>query len=235
MIWHPGAVAQKYADKPAVIFDSAVLTYGQLDHDSAAIAAMLHAQGLAKGHCIALLIGNRPEFFTFAWAAQRSGLYYVPMSTRLTADEIRYILEDSGAKVLFVDPAFVDLAIDAVTGLSIHCHGLDIPYAKYAAAPAIEGNDMLYTSGTTGKPKGVRRPITGEPLGSDGKRVARAKSLFGLGQDSVFLSPAPLYHAAPLRFSMNLLRTGGTVVGMEKFNPAKALGIIHQNRETHSQ
>jgi long-chain acyl-CoA synthetase len=235
MTLHPGTIAAQTPNKPAVICLQDVLTYATLDHDSRAIAAMLHANGLVQGDVIAMLVGNRTEFFSIAWAAQRSGLYYLPIPTRLTAPEITYILSDSGAKALFVDPVFARIADDATMTLNIGRYGIDTPASVFPDPPAIEGGDMLYTSGTTGRPKGVRRPLTGAVLGSDTKRADRASALFGLGGDSVFLSPAPLYHAAPLRFSMNLLRTGGTVVGMSKFDAAGALALIEQHRVTHSQ
>lgn len=233
--WHPGHIAAQTPDRAAVLFDNWALTYGALDRDSRALAAMLHASGLEQGDVVAMLVGNRAEFFSIAWAAQRSGLYYLPIPTRLTTPEIAYILADSDAKAIFVDPDLADLASAACAGLNLTVFGLDTPRLSYPDAPAIEGGDMLYTSGTTGKPKGVRRPLSGEPLGSDGKRVERAKALFDLDRNSVFLSPAPLYHAAPLRFTMNLLRTGGSIIGMRKFDPAAALALMVQHRVTHSQ
>ncbi len=235
MILHPGIIAAQTPDRAAVLFGDHVLTYGALDHGSRAIAAMLYGNGIGQGDVIAMLIGNRPEFFFIAWAAQRSGLYYLPIPTRLTPAEIAYILTDSGAKALFIDPAYAEIANSAAAKLNITRYGIDAPSAPPREPPATEGGDMLYTSGTTGKPKGVRRPLTGEALGTETKRPGRAKALFGLGSDSVFFSPAPLYHAAPLRFSMNLLRTGGTVVGMSKFDAAGALALIEKHRVTHSQ
>ncbi len=235
MNWDPGTTADRTPDRPAAIIGEARLSYGMLEADSAAIAAMLYARGLVHGDTIAILVGNRPEFFTIAWAAQRSGLYYVAIPPRLTAPEIGYILQDSGARALFVDPAYATLADAASYGMALQRFGITAPDGDFAPAPAIEGADMLYTSGTTGRPKGVRRPLTGQPLGSDGRRVARAQSLFGLGHDSVFLSPAPLYHAAPLRFTMNLLRTGGTVIGMPRFDAATSLELIARHGVTHSQ
>jgi long-chain acyl-CoA synthetase len=235
MMLHPGTIAAQTPDRPAVIFGDHVLTYGALDHDSRAIATMLHGNGIGQGDIIAMLVGNRPEFFSIAWAAQRSGLYYLPIPTRLTPTEIAYILADSGAQALFIDPDYANLADSAAANLSIARYGIDSPSTLLPEPPATEGGDMLYTSGTTGRPKGVRRPLSGDALGSDSKRIDRAKALFGLDRDSVFLSPAPLYHAAPLRFTMNLLRTGGTVVGMPKFDAAGALALIEKHRITHSQ
>lgn len=234
MTLHPGTIAARSPDHPAVIIGDAVLSYAGLDTRSAALAGWLHGEGLRAGDTIALLIGNQPAFFVTAWAAQRSGLYYVPIPTRLTPADVAHIIGDSGAVLLFADADCAPLAHAAARLAPVRLCDLSVPDAA-PVAPSIEGADMLYTSGTTGRPRGVRRPITGQPLGSDGRRVARARALFGLGADSIFLSPAPLYHAAPLRFAMNLLRTGGTVVAMPRFDAAAALALIERHRVTHSQ
>lgn len=233
---HPGIIARATPDRAAVIFADGQLSYAALDQDSRAIAAMLHQAGLKQGDVIAMLIGNCPAFFSVAWAAQRSGLYFLPLSTRLTSAEARYILEDSGAAALFSDHRHRALAQAAAEGLPVRLYDCHAPAGVPGPQPPeIEGGDMLYTSGTTGRPKGVRRPITGLPLGADARRVERARALFGLGEDSVFLTPAPLYHAAPLRFAMNLLRTGGTVVGMARFDAAETLATMARHKVTHSQ
>ena len=109
MTLHPGTIADRDPDRVAVIVGDATLSYGALDANSRAIAAQLYALGLRQGDVVAMLISNRPEFFTVAWAAQRSGLYYVPIPTRLTPAEIAYILRDSGARVLVVDPDLAEV------------------------------------------------------------------------------------------------------------------------------
>jgi long-chain acyl-CoA synthetase len=240
----PTAIAERERDREALVFGAQRWTYGQLDHFSAQLAALLWHRGLKQGDVVALLISNRAEFLAAAWAAQRSGLYYLPVPTKLTASEIRYILQDSDARALIISPDLSKVGREAAQDLDLHCFGLDDggefeplleSFGNYEAPPAVEGGDMLYTSGTTGRPKGVRRPLSGEALGSDRKRVERGERLFGFGPDTVFLSPAPLYHAAPLRFAMNLLRTGAKIVGMSKFDPAEALRLIQSEAVTHSQ
>ena len=223
MSWSPAAVAARDPAREALVFGARRWTYGDLDRFSARVAALLWHEGLSQGDVVALLVSNRPEFLGLAWAAQRSGLYFLPIPTRLTPGEVRYILEDSGARVLIASPDLAALGAAASEGLDLRRYGLDDggglpPLAAapgdHSPPPAIEGGDMLYTSGTTGRPKGVRRPLAGEELGSDGRRVERGAALFGFDADTIFLSPAPLYHAAPLRFAMNLLRAGAKLVGM---------------------
>ncbi|MYL99754.1 AMP-binding protein [Novosphingobium sp. FGD1] len=249
MSGHPGAIAALYPERDAVIAqDGTRLSYRDLDQRSLALAQHLHASGLAVGDAVALLIGNRLDFFVAAWAAQRSGLYFIPIATRLTPLELAYIFDDSAARALILDPmligpaeqalAFMEgpkplvLTLDPVPGHEA------VPLVVDPAQPlpeAIEGGDMLYTSGTTGRPKAVRRSLDFGPLGSDLRRAARAAELFGMDADSIFLSPAPLYHAAPLRFAMGQHRSGGSVVMMFKFGAEQALELIEREKVTHSQ
>lgn len=222
---HPGAIAANAPDRPAVVIDGAVLTYGALAERSERLAGRLAALGCAPGDTVALILGNSAEFFVAAWAAQMSGLYFVPLSERLTPPERNYILADSGAKVVLTQDADLPRALIPAQWDS----GATAPFAR------TEGSDMLYTSGTTGHPKGVKRPLSGAALGSDARRAERAQALFGMDADTVFLSPAPLYHAAPLRWAMTVLRLGGTVVAMRKFDAAEALRLLAEHRVTHSQ
>lgn len=238
-MWHPGAVAAREPDRLAAAFPAATMTYGALDAASRACAARLFAAGLGPRDTVLLLVGQTPGFLAAAWAAQRSGLTYLPASTRLAPPELAYLLADSGAKALIVADTAAALADAALARLPHPVVRLDLDEALAPTnapdAPALEGGDLLYTSGTTGRPKGVKRPLKLEPLGSDDRRVARGRALFGLDGSSVFLSPAPLYHAAPLRFAMNLLRVGGTVVGLDRFDAEAALAAIDARRVTHSQ
>jgi fatty-acyl-CoA synthase len=225
MSLHPAAVAETAPERAAVIVGNETLTYGALAARAERLAGRLSALGCTAGDTVALILGNSPEFFVAAWAAQMSGLYFVSLSERLAVPERDYILADSGAKVVLAhDPALPRV----------------LPPAQWEAGETAsftrtEGSDMLYTSGTTGRPKGVKRPLSGAPLGSDDRRVARARDLFAMDAGTVFLSPAPLYHAAPLRWAMTVLRMGGTVVAMQKFGAAEALALLEEHRVTHSQ
>jgi acyl-CoA synthetase (AMP-forming)/AMP-acid ligase II len=231
---HPGAVAQRCGARPAVIVGNDMLSYAALDAQSAAGAARLYAHGLRAGDVVALLAGNAAAWLAAAWAAQRSGLYLLAVPARATHAELAYLLADAGAAALVHDEARAAVAAGAGAPLTLALSQLLSP-CDAPPAPALEGGDLLYTSGTTGRPKGVKRPLSLAPLGSEARRVERARALFGLGDGSVLLSPAPFYHAAPLRFAMNLLRTGGTLVGMARFDAAEALALIGRHRVTHSQ
>jgi acyl-CoA synthetase (AMP-forming)/AMP-acid ligase II len=225
MSLYPGAIAATAPARAAVVIDGEVLTYGALAERAERLAGRLAALGCAPGDTVALILGNSAEFFVAAWAAQMSGLYFVPLSERLTVPERNYILADSGAKVVLTQDADLPRALVPAQWDS----------GATAAFARTEGSDMLYTSGTTGHPKGVKRPLSGAALGSDARRAERAQALFGMDADTVFLSPAPLYHAAPLRWAMTVLRLGGTVAAMKKFDAAEALRLLGEHRVTHSQ
>lgn len=248
----PGAHATERPDHPAVVMAGSgeVVTYAELEERSVRLARHWEEQGLRPGDHVALLVENQARFFEVCWAAQRSGLYYTAVNTHLTPDEVAYIVDDCDARALVVSPGVGPVAADVVAGLGDGVvsrlalgDGLDgcDPYeavlAATSAAPRSgeqEGHAMLYSSGTTGRPKGVRFPLPGRPLGEPGLAVEGFRA-YGLGPDSVYLSPAPCYHAAPLQFCMAVHRLGGTAVVMERFDPEAALAAVEAHGVTHSQ
>jgi len=247
---HPAAIAATDPQKTAVRLGDQSIEFSALDTRSASIARLMAGCGLSRGDVMAIWAGNHIDFLTCTWAGQRSGLYYLPISASLTPAEAAYILSDSGAKALIVDAkramlwSAVIAAEPSLGALQVFALDHESPItsvwqaADQTAAgdpPPCEGGDMLYTSGTTGKPKGVRRPLSFAELGSDTRRVERLQSLFGMDSQTVFLSPAPLYHAAPLRFTMTVLRLGGTVALMPRFDAAAALSSIMETGATHTQ
>ena len=250
MQYHPCFHAQTHPDKPAVIMTGSgtVVTYGELDAQSNRFAQLLRARGIGIGDTIALCFENHPEFFALCWGAQRAGIVYVAISSRLTPPEVAYIARDSGAKLLVGLNTLAHL-LDAVAAEVPEVpqlrlggageHDLAAALATMPATPIADeraGCDMLYSSGTTGKPKGVRVPLPDEPaIGFSPSLVALTIGVFGFGFDTVYLSPAPLYHAAPLRWSMGVQRLGGTVICMEKFDPEAALEAIERYKITASQ
>ncbi|MGW4642439.1 acyl-CoA synthetase [Sphaerisporangium sp. NPDC004334] len=249
---YPGAVAADTPDKPAVIMAGSgrVVTYRELDEESNRLARMFRSAGLRPGQHIALMLENHPLFLVVAWAAHRSGLYYTAISPRLQPDELAYILDNCQAEVFISSAALAGVAT-SVTGrtpkvrLRLMMDGVAPGFASYERAVAehpplpvedeCQGADMLYSSGTTGRPKGVKPPLSRAPLEAPGALVGLVRLLFDPSADAVYLSPAPLYHAAPLRYCMAFQRIGATVVVMERFDPEQALALIEKYRVTHSQ
>jgi long-chain acyl-CoA synthetase len=238
-------------DKPAVITggDGEVLSYAALNARSNQGAHLLRNAGLGIGDALAVCIENGLPFFHVACAALRSGLIVVPVSANLTAKEIAFIVADSGAKALVTSPGIGE-AFERIPALlpGVTLFTIGTAMAGYRAwdaeadtkpiepiADECPGTEMLYSSGTTGRPKGIH--YLGTPDGqSDGSgRVARIFRMLGLNRESVYLSPAPLYHSAPFTWAMGMLRLGGTVIVMKKFDPQEALALIEHYRINVSQ
>jgi long-chain acyl-CoA synthetase len=249
----PGAHARRTPDKPAFIMAASgeVVTYAELDARSNQLAQLLAARGLGFGDHVALCLENTPRFLEVTWAAQRSGLVYTAINYHLTAEEVAYIVADCDARAFITSTAQNETAAALRAQLPDTLHtrlvigGELSGFERYEAAVAnqpdaplaeeLEGAAMLYSSGTTGRPKGVSfvqpRLAVGTPL----PVVEGFARLYGFTADTVYLSPAPLYHAAPLHFCMTVLRFGGTVVIMDRFDPQDALALIERYRVTHSQ
>jgi acyl-CoA synthetase (AMP-forming)/AMP-acid ligase II len=250
---YPGAFVQDTPDKPAVIMGTSgeVVTYRDLDAAANQASHLFRSLGLQPGDHMAFCLENHPRYFALAWGAHYAGLYYTAMSSRLTTDEMAYIIEDCGARA-FVTSAYKrdqaaellgrlpgDVALFMMDGAIEGYTPWEEALAGQPATPLdetrAEGRDMLYSSGTTGRPKGVQFPLPDAPLGTADALFMLAAGLFGATADSVYLSPAPLYHAAPLRFCMAFHRVGATVVVMEHFDAAEALALIEKHGVTHSQ
>jgi long-chain acyl-CoA synthetase len=251
MIVHPGTIAAEQPDKIAYVMAESgyACTYAELERTSNQGAHLFRRLGLQRGDHIAILLENHPRFLQICWAAQRSGIYYTAISWRLQQNEVEYIVDNCEAKVFItslarrsvVEPLHDRMPnVQARYMLDGQIDGYESWEAALAAEPATpiadeaEGQAMLYSSGTTGYPKGVKKPLPVDPFGSaPGLSVLNA--LYGADATSIYLSPAPLYHAAPLGFSMTCLRQGTQVVVMEHFEPEAALSCIERYRVTHSQ
>ncbi len=246
--------AAKFPDKPAAHFPALdrTVSYGDLDARAERVARWLTGLGLQVDDAIALLLDNRPEYLELAEGARRAGLHWVPMSVHLRPHEVAYVLGDSGAKLLVASPALADLAAKLLAEGAVGDRprvalGEGLPgYDSYEAAlagvdmaaprePRPLGQVFLYSSGTTGLPKGIRRPLIPWERRDAPMWDMTWKTLYGFDESVVYLSPAPLYHAAPHGYVQRTLSEGGTAVVLPKFDPEAALAAIARYRITHSQ
>ena len=228
--------------------DLAAMTWSEVVDDSARLARSFARAGLTVGDRVAVLCSNRLEAVVTAWAALRSGLYCTPISTWLTPGEAGYIVDDCGARALVASADLSELAhavtagrsLDLTLGVGGDIEGF-VPWADALGVEQgglldeeIEGAMLLYSSGTTGRPKGVMRPLSGRPAGS-ANPLAPLASRIGLGPQSVYLSPAPLYHAAPIGWSLGTMRLGGKVVVLPRFDAELVLWAVQRHRVTLGQ
>jgi long-chain acyl-CoA synthetase len=240
-----------WPDKPAIIMagDGAVQTYGEMNENSLRLANHLRDLGLKRGDHIAILMENNLRFMEAVWAGFRSGFYVTAINRYLPADEAAYIVGDCRARVLIASYAKREVAAELIDLIDpgierLMLDGVIDGWGSYEEAlagaspdqPEVEwmGDSMLYSSGTTGRPKGVLRPLP-DMTAAEGFALRQAVNRYEFGPDTVYLSPAPIYHAAPLAFVLSVLSWGGTVVMMERFDAEAALDAIAHHRITHSQ
>jgi len=211
---------------------------------------VLREKGLAVGDHFSLMMENNLTFFCFVWAAYRAGFCITAINRYLTASEAAYIVQDSDSKVL-ISSANLDVSAELGRRVASHCpvllsyggaiEGFDAIEPLLAQQPAEPlavdttcGQAMLYSSGTTGRPKGVLRPMPEHDI-TQGLAIAEVMRAFGFSENTRYLSPAPLYHAAPFHYSIGTQSLGGCVYMMEKFDPKDALEAIEKYRITQSQ
>jgi long-chain acyl-CoA synthetase len=254
---YPGTWAATTPDKPAAIMAGSgeILTYAELEERSTRLARHLYDEGLRTGDVIAILTENRLEAFVAYWAALRSGLYITAVNHNLSTDEAAYIVADCGAQVLIASASKADLVEGVIAAVDAQSHRLAGKLAYGGAIPGFSsfddaisaasdeplpaqphGDDFLYSSGTTGRPKGIKLPLLPISIDEPGYMyVTIFGGLFGYGTETVYLSPAPFYHAAPLRFMGVVQALGGTVVVMEKFEADAFLTAVERYRITDTQ
>lgn len=236
--------AQVWPDRPALLGPQGTRTFAKLNARANQLVQALRRRGLASGDSVALLCANRPEFAEVWAACIRAGWRLTPINFHLTAPEAAYIIEDCGARALLADVRFAGVARDAAdpaqaAGASVAIRlAIGGPVAGFEpyddALTAEDGSDiddpqlgslMLYTSGTTGRPKGVIRRHPEAPASDPAAQTA----------DDLHLCTGPLYHAAPLLISLVAsLSTGMGVVLMDDWDAAEALRLIAAHRITHS-
>ena len=228
-----------------------VQTFAQLDAAANQLSLLLYGAGLRPGDHVAICMENHPRYLEVMWGCHYAGLVYTACSSRLTSAELSYILNDCTARVFITSKYKADQALEVVADtpgveLRLMLDGVVEGFESYEDMLALQptaplerriaGTDMLYSSGTTGRPKGVMREFKPMPLEATPGSVAPLLTmLFGVSDESTYLSPAPLYHAAPLRFCMSAQALGATVIVMEHFDPEQYLALIEQYRATASQ
>ncbi|NDZ96134.1 acyl-CoA synthetase [Streptomyces sp. SID6673] len=249
LAWH----ALRTPTRPAIVMgaDGETVTFRDLEVRSRQLAGVLRQRGVETGSVVAILMENNRSYLEVTWAAQRSGLYFTAINRHLTVEEVQYILDDSGAVALVTSEQLADV----IGGLDLsripvriaangEVDGFECYEQLLRDSPPgpidgeCEGREMLYSSGTTGRPKGVRKPLPLTPLGDPSAptvQIAAGLAMTGDTGDAVYLCPAPLYHGAPLIFSMSWQRLGATVVVMERFDAAQGLELIDRYRVTTGQ
>jgi len=227
-----------------------VITYARMHDEAVRVSNLLRAAGVQPGDNVAFCLENHPRYLSIVWGCHYAGTVYTACSSRLTSQELAYILDDCKAKVFITSKYKADQAaeiVSATPGVSLRLmvDGTIPGYDSYEEAVAasssvelpemVDGVDMLYSSGTTGVPKGVANKLPGTPLGQAPGVVTLCQLLFGFDESTVYLSPAPLYHAAPLRFVRATHQVGGTAVVMEHFDAEEYLSLVQRHRVTASQ
>ncbi len=252
---HPRNFAGSAPDQPAIIMatDGTATSYGELEIAANQGAQLFRSLGIKAGDTVAVWLKNCPEYYQIYWAAQRAGLYICPISSQLTTDEAAYILNDSASQLLVTHSdvpaaaALLDSRASLVPGVShIFEIGTGLGDAlswqtALAEQPAdriadeTAGFHMVYSSGTTGRPKGIRLPLTGGPADEPHMLADRISGRYGVGEGSMMLCPAPLYHTAPLAYGMAAHRLGATLVIMDKFDAEATLRLIEKYHITFMQ
>ena len=251
---YPGQHARTTPDKAAQIMAGTgeVTTYRELDEGANRLAQLLHARGLREGDHICILAENHRRYYEVFWAAMTSGLYFTTINRYLSPEEAAYVVNDSGSTALITTQAMANTASQMLDLIPDCRHRLMMDgaidgFESYEDAVAgmpteplsrlPKGEVMLYSSGTTGRPKGIKRPLTGvEVHDASLSGIGMLEHhLLGMDENSVYLSPAPLYHSAPLMYSAGVHELGGTLVIMDRFDPERFLSYVEQYSVTDTQ
>lgn len=251
---YPGAHAKTHPDRPAIVMarSGETVTYRELEERSNRLAHLLRANGLNRGDHYALFMENNLRFAECCAAGERSGLFWTAVNSYLTAGELAYIVNNSLSKVLITSQARRETALAALRdcpnvelclivdgpGENDRVRNLDEACAAFAVTPIADeslGMAMLYSSGTTGRPKGVQRPLLDQPAHQPHPAFAGLMKLWRLREGQTYLSPAPLYHMAPLLGVAGTIQLGGTAVIMERFDAEDFLRLVETHRVTHTQ
>jgi long-chain acyl-CoA synthetase len=252
---YPGVYADEHPDQPALIMagSGAMQTFAEFEANANRLAHLYRSVGLRRGDHVAMFVENNLRYCETLAAAERSGLYFTCINSYLTAEEVAYIVDDCDARLFITSAAKADVAVAAAeltpkvaTFLCIDADGEMGPFRPYddaiATFPAEPIDDeqlgaaMLYSSGTTGRPKGILRPLPEvHPSELLPAMDFVGRALFGMRPGMTYLSPAPTYHSAPLASVSASLRLGATTIMMERFDPEAFLACVERFGITHTQ
>ncbi|QQV77652.1 AMP-binding protein [Sphingomonas aliaeris] len=235
----------------AMATSSEQLTYAELDQEADRVACMLQGLGIPEGGTIALLHENNLRTLSLWWGARRAGLYYVPLGTSLRPADLAFIVEDCAASAVFVTRGLEQQGVALAAELGnnqdtpIYCDGPSAVLKDFSILlegscvkprpAALFGREMIYSSGTTGRPKGIRRDLSSvENAMVLPELERRMRQVYQIDERTIYLSLAPLYHATG-RFLNRAIESGGSVVILPKFNPQDALATIERFAVSHTQ
>lgn len=248
---YPGDFANADATRRAIVIAESgeVVTYSQIHQRAVKLSNLLIDRGLKPGDHVAFCLENHPQFMEVVWGCHYAGLVYTACSSRLTSGELGYIINDCGAKAFITSAYKSEQALEVlhlIPGVTTKMViGPDLPgFDSYedcvnassdsVRSEMLDGVDMLYSSGTTGKPKGVEKALPNTPIGTTPGLSYFAETFFGFTKDVVYLSPGPLYHASPLRFNMACHAIGATTIQMKEFDAEEFLANIEKYKVTHT-
>ncbi len=246
--------ADKNPDRTAIVMATSgeVVTYGQYEARCNQFAHFLRDAGVGQFDHVSFFMENNPRLLECEGGAERVGAYYTCINSYLAPDEVAYIVNDSEARIVAASLAKRDVAVQLpalcpnverwlMAGIDDTDSGfepLENIVAEYPQTP-VDGEKlgaaMLYSSGTTGRPKGILRPLPDLSPGEALPIMDFVKAMFGFREDMMYLSPAPLYHSAPQASVSAALRLNATSVIMERFDPQQFLELVDQHKVTHSQ
>ena len=253
---YPGNQAKKYPKRPAFIMASTgeEVFYEEFEKRANRLAHYLRSVGLSFQDHYSVFMENNNRHLEASAAGERAGLYYTCINSYLTADEVAYLIENSESKVLITSISKLDVAMEAVkkcpaviSVLVVGAETKQLPEGMCDYLEAVEkfpgtpisdetlGTSMLYSSGTTGRPKGISRPLPVQPPDQPLPILTFLSDLWSFHEDMVYLSPAPLYHSAPQAAANFAIRKGATTIIMEKFDPLEFLRLVEKYKVTHSQ
>lgn len=250
---YPGKYAQQHPDRAAIIMASTgeTVTYAEYEKRCNKLAHLFRSIGLERGDHYAIFMENHVRYVEACGAGERAGLYYTPINSFLKGEELAYIVNNCEAKVLITSAAKANVAREALAScpniklaLIVDADGdetfkeYETTIAGFPGTPIQDeslGASMVYSSGTTGRPKGIIRPLEDMPPETTVPSTQFSMQVWQYREGMNYLSPAPLYHAAPQAAVGNTLRLGGTAVIMEKFDAERCLELISDYKITHSQ